>query len=102
VAKRPGIYIALIAVIVSLAVLFAAHQSGRIGFVFLVLFAMGVGLIALVIWHARTTVYNCPNCDHQFDISWLIDLISPHYPDKKYPKCPSCHKRGWARALSKN
>ena len=100
--KRPGIYIALIAVIVSLAGLFAVHQSGRIEFVFLVLFAMAVGLIGLAIWHARTTEYNCPNCGHQFDISWLIDLISPHVPDKKYLKCPSCHKRAWAKEISKN
>ena len=55
------------------------------------------GLVILVAWHAKATVYHCPKCDYEFEISLLTDFLSPHGVDKKgswkYLKCPICSKR---------
>jgi len=58
-------------------------------------------LFLLVRWHTGTTAYRCPTCEHEFEISVLTDLVSPHVPDKKYLQCPQCGKRNWATVLMK-
>lgn len=34
-------------------------------------------------------------------VLWLLLFISPHFPDKKYLKCPACGTRNWAAELTK-
>ena len=68
--------------------------------VWLAIFVSG-GLFLLVRWHAKSTAYRCPACDHEFEISAFTDLASLQVPDKKYLKCPQCGKRNWATVLMK-
>jgi DNA-directed RNA polymerase subunit RPC12/RpoP len=52
-------------------------------------------LLAVITWHSRTTVYSCPNCGANFNISPLTDLVSPHGTKGggwKYLRCPACGK----------
>ncbi len=58
-------------------------------------------LYLLVQWHVSSFDYKCSECDHCFSISFLTDLTSPHYPDKKYLRCPACNKRNWCREIPK-
>ncbi|MCX6825814.1 MAG: hypothetical protein NTV06_00905 [candidate division Zixibacteria bacterium] len=53
------------------------------------------GLYFFVRWHAINTEYKCPKCGNVFRISTFIDFISPHFPNKKWLKCPSCGRRSW-------
>jgi len=58
------------------------------------------GLFALVLWHKKSTVYHCPICGNEFEISFLTDLFSPHGVTKSgggwvYLKCPECGN--WAK-----
>jgi len=74
---------------------------GPIGLaVWLVVFVGGV-LFLLASWHAQATAYRCTECGHEFDISPLTDFLSPHYPYKKYLRCPRCGKRTWTTVLMK-
>ena len=62
------------------------------------------GLFLLVRWHAKSTAYRCTNCGHEFEISLLTDLISPHGIGNggwKYLKCPQCGRRTRAVVLVK-
>jgi DNA-directed RNA polymerase subunit RPC12/RpoP len=56
---------------------------------------IAIALYLLVQWHAKNTLYKCPSCGKAFKISTLIDFISPHYPNKKWLKCPGCGRRSW-------
>ncbi len=60
-----------------------------------------IGLLLLVGWHARTFAYRCRNCGHEFAISPLTDLVSPHGPGRgggwKLLRCPKCGR--WTRAF---
>jgi DNA-directed RNA polymerase subunit RPC12/RpoP len=67
-----------------------------------------LGLLALVRWHQRRTAYRCRHCGHEFQISVLTDLISPHGVNRdadgrvagyKLLRCPGCGRRGRATAL---
>ncbi|UCF77982.1 MAG: hypothetical protein JSW03_07660 [Candidatus Eiseniibacteriota bacterium] len=92
--KGAVLYVVMMIVLFVAVALFAARQSWHI---ILLLILVGVALYFLVTWHARTTGYGCAKCGHEFNITALTDLISPHVPGKKYLKCPSCHRRTWAR-----
>ncbi|MBN1218618.1 MAG: zinc ribbon domain-containing protein [Anaerolineae bacterium] len=63
------------------------------------------GLFWLVSWHAKQFAYRCANCGHEFEISALTDLVSPHGIGKaegwKYLKCPNCQQRTRAAVLKK-
>lgn len=59
-------------------------------------------LLVLVHWHAARTTYLCPECQSQFKISTLRDLLSPHMLTTKYLRCPACDRLVWARAQSSN
>ena len=58
-----------------------------------------VSLLVVVRWHARNTMYRCPECDHLFSISTFTDLVSPHGLGRgggwKLLTCPKCghHKK---------
>ena len=53
-----------------------------------------------VSWHAHTTAYRCSKCGHEFEISVINDLLTPHVPHKKYLKCPHCGIRNWMGDLT--
>jgi hypothetical protein len=62
--------------------------------------AMG-GLFLLVMWHNRTFAYRCKTCDSSFEISALVNFVSPHGVSRngkgwKLLKCPHCGD--WTRA----
>lgn len=65
------------------------------------------GLFYLVHWHTETFEYRCPfpDCDAVFEISWWINLISPHgfgsRRGRKFLRCPQCHRFGWASATTR-
>jgi DNA-directed RNA polymerase subunit RPC12/RpoP len=52
-------------------------------------------MVALIIWHARTTQYDCPDCGATFQITALNDFLSAHVPEKKLLKCPRCGHTNW-------
>lgn len=64
--------------------------------------AVALVLFFIVRWHARNTAYVCPDCGHRFVISAWVDFISPHYPDKKRLRCPSCSKKSWCAEISRD
>ncbi len=58
------------------------------------------GLLLLATWHARTFAYQCPACARQFEVSALVDFVSPQGVGRdeegrvlgwKYLRCPGCH-----------
>ncbi len=57
-------------------------------------------IILLVNWHKQNFAYKCEICGHEFRISFLSDLLSPHGLNLrggwKYLKCPKCYKRSKA------
>lgn len=66
------------------------------------------GALALVAWHRKATAYRCLHCGHEFTISFMTDLISPHGIGRaddrtvrgwKYLRCPQCGQRSRATAL---
>jgi len=64
-----------------------------------------VGMVLLVNWHKAETAYRCPNCEHEYTISFLTDLAAPHGFDRKGAwlllKCPSCKERHKTPVLKK-
>jgi uncharacterized C2H2 Zn-finger protein len=63
------------------------------------------GLVLLVNWHKSETIYQCPNCEHLYEISFLVDLTAPHGIDRDGPwlllRCPNCRKRIKTRVIKK-
>jgi DNA-directed RNA polymerase subunit RPC12/RpoP len=66
---------------------------------------VGGGIFLLVWWHTKTFAYRCRHCGHEFEISLLVNFISPHGIDTKggwkYLKCPACRRRTRAVLLKK-
>ena len=62
-----------------------------------------VGMIWIVNWHTQNYAYHCLHCEHEFEVSFLTNLISPHGVDREggwtWLKCPSCNKRGRTRIV---
>ncbi len=56
---------------------------------------MSGSLVILVRGHAARTLYRCPACGHEFKITPLTDILSPHTLTTKYLRCPSCGRRKW-------
>jgi len=81
---------------------FLLLTRGTVGIVVWALVVVG-GLILLVRWHSKITAYRCTNCGHEFEISFLTDLISPHGVGSggawKYLRCPQCNRRIRAEVL---
>lgn len=71
------------------------------GFIIWLILCFGGSLFLLVRWHANVTAYRCLDCAEEFEISIFKDFISPHFPNKKYLKCPRCGEKGWAEVLMK-
>lgn len=95
--------IGFVIIVVSTAIIFASH-NWPLGFVIWLLIVGGC-LFILVSWHTKNYGYKCLSCGHEFEISVLQDLISPHGMGKggwKYLKCPKCHQRSKATVLKKS
>jgi len=62
---------------------------------------VAIGLLLLVLWHARTFGYRCRNCSNEFEVSLLVDFVSPHGlgfgGSWKFLRCPKCGR--WTRAF---
>ena len=97
--QRALLYVILVAAAISAAAILIAPLAGPLGLALTLLAVAGIGVFFLVRWHARTFAYRCSRCGHEFVISALTDFVSPHVPDKKYLRCPSCRKRDWATIL---
>jgi len=97
-----GIYLVLWLLLLGVGAVILIPLYPPAGFIiWLVIFA-GTGLLLLVRWHSRSTGYRCSDCGAEFEISALVDFISPQVPDKKLLKCPRCGKRAWDQVLMKN
>ncbi|MFU8773543.1 MAG: hypothetical protein ACNA8H_14135 [Anaerolineales bacterium] len=73
---------------------------------FILFLVLGIAsIILLVLWHNRTFAYRCSNCENEFEISALVNFLSPHGIDKeggwKYLKCPKCKTRNRARVIAR-
>ena len=66
-----------------------------------VLLLIGAAVLLLAHWQARHCGYQCPACGHEFEISTMKELLSPHTPTMKYVRCPGCLQVGWAKVLRK-
>lgn len=69
-----------------------------------------IGLFLLVHWHNKSFGYRCDNCGHEFQISLLINFISPHGAGSgkrglrgwKLLRCPECKKFSRATVIEKD
>ena len=63
------------------------------------------GLVLLVHWHKGQTIYQCPNCNHLYEISFLTDLLAPQGVHRNggwlLLRCPNCKQRHKTRVLKK-
>jgi hypothetical protein len=95
------VYLVLMVLFNVLTAIVLFSTAWPLGFIFWLLLCFCSSLFLLVRWHANTTAYRCPACDWEYEISVFTDFISPHFPNKKYLKCPHCRKIGWAEILMK-
>jgi len=62
-----------------------------------------VGTTLLVINQNRNYACRCRECGHEFETSFITNLISPHGVDKggswQWVKCPNCEKRAKATVI---
>lgn len=67
---------------------------------FLILFGIVTFLLCFinaVILDFDTGIYECKHCKYKFKPSLINYLLAPHIPLKRYLKCPSCGKNGYAK-----
>lgn len=94
---------ALLAVFVA-ALVITAYLLPRLLFPlgFVVWLAIVAGaLLALLSWHARSFGYRCGRCGHEFAVSALTELATPHIGRRHHVRCPNCGRRSWALVLVK-
>ena len=64
-----------------------------------------VGVLILVLRQTRQFACRCRTCGHQFDISFLSNLLAPHGVDQggswQWLKYPSCQKRRKVTVIKK-
>lgn len=98
---RIALYIALLA----LAGIYVLPRFPILFFVLVV-----VGLLLLVRWHNTSFGFQCKKCGNEFEISTLLNLVSPHgvWSDQegkyawKWLRCPQCKKFSAARVIKKD
>ena len=89
--------LAFIAVLIlSVVLIIVAEPSGP---TYIGLLVVTIVLVLLIRWHAQSTVYLCPSCEHRFRISGWTDFVRPHGGEKKYLRCPGCGESGWCREI---
>jgi DNA-directed RNA polymerase subunit RPC12/RpoP len=98
---RVGGFFLLLVVIIFGTARILIPVSWPVGFVVWLVIFVSSSLFLLVRWHTNNTAYHCPACSHQFVISMFTNFTSPHFPNKKYLKCPQCDVRNWATVLMK-
>ena len=63
------------------------------------------GLILLVLRQIRNYGCRCRKCGHEFEISFLTNLLAPHGVDKEgswqWLKCPGCQQRTKVNVVKK-
>lgn len=97
--KKVTLYILLIIIFVTAGSVLLVLGYWYVGTVLMVIGA--VVPIYLSIKEEKGEVYKCPKCQHEFEISALRSLITPHgitkkegkVYDWKYLECPMCHDR---------
>ena len=92
--------ITIFLIILTATAILIAFSGAPIG-LYVALFPLVVLVAMLVVWHSRSTAYNCPECGGEFSISPLVDFVSPHYPHKKLLACPKCGTVNWCEAHSR-
>lgn len=101
--RKTAIYLAVYVVTI-IGGAFLLLPRGGVGTLVWAVIVAG-GLFLLVKWHSKSAAYRCTNCGHEFEISLLTDLVSPHGIGKggwKYLKCPQCSQRMRAEVLVKD
>jgi DNA-directed RNA polymerase subunit RPC12/RpoP len=98
---KSAIYLLVFVVVISVGAWWLIENFGTWGMVIWFVIFVGGGILVLVRWHAGSTAYLCPKCEHEFEISALQDLVTPHKMDKYYLRCPSCRERSWMQVLVK-
>jgi DNA-directed RNA polymerase subunit RPC12/RpoP len=96
--KTTILYIAVFVAVLAICGLFLLSWKGPVGFILWCVIAL-TSLLLLVNWHARTFGYRCGNCGYEFQVSTLVDLVSPHGWTEggwKLLRCPRCGR--WTRA----
>ena len=67
------------------------------------LLILDVSTVLLVIKQNRNYACRCRECGHEFEVSFLTNLLSPHGVDKEgswqWVKCPGCEKRAKASVI---
>lgn len=64
-------------------------------------FLVPIMVLLLVYWHNATYDYICASCNNKFSISYIKNLISPHFFRKKYLRCPVCKEYKWCLMVKK-
>lgn len=62
------------------------------------------GTVMLARWNSRHSGYRCRHCGHEFEISTVNELISPHGTGDggwTWLRCPRCDRRSRAKVLVK-
>lgn len=71
--------------------------------VWTILVATTIGSLAA--WHNTSFGYRCRHCGHEFEISLLRNLVSPHIPieggGEKYLSCAACGTKDWTTIIPK-
>ena len=102
--RRAGIrmlvgYVAAISV-ASVLLFFVPGPPGLVVWLVLVL----VGTVLLARWNSRHSGYRCRRCGHEFEISTLTEIVSPHGAGDggwTWLRCPRCDRRSRAKVLVK-
>lgn len=59
--------------------------------------------VLVVIKQNRNYACRCRECEHEFEVSFFVNLISPHGIDNigswQLVKCPNCNKRAKASVI---
>jgi DNA-directed RNA polymerase subunit RPC12/RpoP len=92
---RIAIYLILCLILLSIPFAILVPEARFSSTMALLLLMMTGSLVILVRTHAARTVYRCSTCGHEFKITPLTDFLSPHTLNKKFLRCPSCHRRQW-------
>ncbi|HTY07857.1 MAG TPA: hypothetical protein VMF29_01705 [Candidatus Edwardsbacteria bacterium] len=89
-----AVFIGLLAALLVATILFTLWPGYALLF-------CAAGVLALTLWNVAAYGYQCPSCQHQFQIGLFTAIGTPHVWNKKLLRCPACGKRDWASAIVK-
>lgn len=58
-----------------------------------------IGVALLTVWDYNNTQYKCPICETQYHPSVGKYVLGPHFPTRRYLKCPTCGNRSWHKRV---